>query len=104
MELTEVPYFLRSTPSSATRYSSSPEMWFAVPGAGAKAHADGHCEATISLQLSGRKRWRVGSMHNFREWGQNKLYAEVGDGEFDPAVWGASHETILSPGEAIVFP
>jgi hypothetical protein len=31
-----------------------------VPGAGAKAHADEHCESTMTVQLSGTKRWRVG--------------------------------------------
>ena len=32
------------------------------------------------------------------------MIEQAGDGQFDPAAWGASHETILSPGEAIVFP
>ena len=60
----------------------SPEFWFSSKGnrlrskpdladcmsilgdsgAGAKAHMDEHCTTTLSVQLDGEKRWRLGWM------------------------------------------
>eukprot|EP00941_MAST-03F_sp_MAST-3F-sp1_P005080 g5080.t1 len=98
-----LPYFFPDTDTSRSEFYHSPEMWFAAPLAGAKIHGDPHCEATISIQLSGRKRWRVGSMlpvKSFQSIGG--FIAE--DGSINATTWGASHETILSPGEAIIIP
>ena len=75
----KTPYFLRNDDWSEEKLLMSPEMWFsAVKGSGAKTHADGHCESTISIQLSGRKRWRIGPMHPVNEWGGPLARADDG--------------------------
>ena len=97
----KTPYFLRDDEWSKSQLLSSPEMWFAaVKGSGAKTHADGHCEATISIQLSGRKQWRVGPMHPVHKWGG--LTARADDGLVKN--WTPSHVLTLEAGEAVVFP
>lgn len=68
--LTRIPYFLSDEAPNFKNIMASPEMWLSAKKAGAKAHADEHCEATMSVQLSGTKRWRIGPMppttaHNF---------------------------------------
>ena len=55
---TKVPYFMSR--HNAHEMKTSPEFWFSAPGAGAKVHMDSHCQATMSVQLSGTKRWRLG--------------------------------------------
>ena len=54
------PYFMAA--DNDEQLMHSPEVWLARKGAGAKAHADGHCESTITIQLSGTKRWRLAPM------------------------------------------
>lgn len=95
-----IPYFLRQTKWSAEHIYRSPEMWFApVGGSGAKAHADSHCEATISIQLSGKKKWRISPMHSFDTWGG--LVAKGHDGQIDLEKWIPSHEVELTAGKKI---
>jgi hypothetical protein len=53
------PYFARSLSLNAWEASESFEFWFSLPGVGTMAHGDAYCELTISLQLTGRKRWRL---------------------------------------------
>lgn len=55
----DVPYFARSSSLNAWEASESFEFWFSLPGGGTMAHGDAYCELTISLQLRGRKRWRL---------------------------------------------
>jgi hypothetical protein len=98
-----VPYFLRDHKLDSSIIRESPEMWFAaVEGSGAKTHADGHCEATISLQLSGRKKWRIGPMHAIHEW--DGLMARCYDGTVNISAWTPTHEVLLEAGQAVVFP
>jgi hypothetical protein len=79
------PYFMNE--KNMWSLQDSPEFWFStkggvnppistilpdcsvpfvlysgVPGAGAKAHMDEHCTTTMSVQLDGEKRWRLGWM------------------------------------------
>ena len=56
-KLTRVPYFMAA--SNLDEMQGSPEFWFSAAGAGAKAHMDSHCQSTMSVQLSGTKRWRI---------------------------------------------
>ena len=99
----QVPYFLRSSDYTLALFKESPEMWFApVVNSGAKTHADGHCSATISLQLSGRKKWRIGPMHSVQDWGGPA--ARCNDGTIDAETWIPSHEVILTAGQAVIFP
>lgn len=57
--LTQLPAVLRADSTNIHEVLWSPEIWFSPPRGGAKAHADEHCEATVSIQLSGTKRWRL---------------------------------------------
>merc|ERR1711871_1137023 len=40
--------------------SDSFEMWFGLEEGGTQAHADAYCETTISMQIRGKKVWRMG--------------------------------------------
>lgn len=97
----ELPYFMQDTPRSREIWAQSPEVWFSAPGAGALPHADGHCEATISIQLSGTKRWRVGQMLPVVP-GDHEAF--VDDGDINSDHWEAEWATTLRRGEAIVIP
>ena len=44
---------------NAAKLNRTVEFWFALRGGGAMAHADGHCGSIVSVQLGGRKRWRL---------------------------------------------
>lgn len=64
-------------------------------------HADPHCESTISMTLSGRKKWRLGPpppVVHFSE--RTPLY----DGGVDADRWEPLFEGEVGPGEAILFP
>ena len=92
-----IPYYLRNNRWSNHHIYRSPEMWFApVGGSGAKAHADSHCEATISIQLSGKKKWNISPMHSFKSW--NGPVARSFDGQIDLSKWIPSHQVELTPG------
>lgn len=52
------PYFMDK--DNIGSFQGSPELWMGANGTGAKAHMDSHCQSTISIQLSGRRRWRLG--------------------------------------------
>jgi hypothetical protein len=54
----KVPLFM--DPANRPMMARTPEYWFAPADAGAMAHMDPHCMATMSVQLSGSKQWRVG--------------------------------------------
>mgnify|MGYP003684360393 CR=1 FL=1 len=53
------PYFARFSFLNAWEASENFEFWFSLPGGGTMAHGDAYCELTISLQLRGKKRWRL---------------------------------------------
>jgi hypothetical protein len=94
---TEVPYFLKETNLQEMR--NNPEFWIQPPKAGSQAHLDEHCISTVATTLSGEKKWRLqlvppephakgyfdGYIYHFKEW---------------MPMW----ETVLKPGESIVFP
>jgi len=54
-----VPYFARRSVLNAWEASESFEFWFSLPGGGTMAHGDAYCELTVSIQLRGKKRWRL---------------------------------------------
>eukprot|EP01047_Picozoa_sp_COSAG01_P080512 COSAG01_NODE_15688_length_1310_cov_1.423617_2_plen_247_part_00 len=43
------------------------EVFLGVPGAGAKLHADAVCEPIFSVQLAGRKRWRLSPLPPYQD-------------------------------------
>ena len=98
--LTQVPYFMRDTAPNHDAIFRSPEVWLAPEGAGAKAHADEHCEATMSLQLSGAKLWRIGPMPALEPANFSRRRS-LADGvvTMTKAGWTPAYETVLQPGE-----
>jgi len=100
-----LPKFLRQTQANQREILGSPEFWFARSGAGAKAHMDGHCESTLTLQLAGRKKWRLSWPPSIN----NGSFAKDGllaDGEPYNAKggWTPTHTVTLEPGEALLIP
>jgi len=82
---------------------SSPEMWLSSPGAGAQAHMDHHVSSTMSLQVSGRKRWRLsqiplrGSVTHKSEYGDGAIYRRKNG-------WAPHYDHVLEEGDALFFP
>ena len=123
--LTELPYFMRASRNDVKvdgrvgvgasvqdatdtlrKMRSSPEFWLGANGTGAKAHVDGHCESTISMQLSGVRRWRLGAPPSgLRRSDSEQLH----DG--DPythysnngSQWRPTFVTEIRAGEALLF-
>ena len=81
----------------------SPEFWFSMPGAGAKAHMDMHCESTMSIQLDGTKRWRIGLA---APTDKSLPVGTYGDGMAytRPGGWTPTYDFDLKKGEALFFP
>lgn len=98
-----VPYFLNSSVLNSQEALDSFEMWFALENGGTQAHADAYCETAVSLQLRGRKRWRMGAFPNitnaFQPWSFH-------DGEIyrSSHLWAPEYEMVVEPGQCIVFP
>ena len=103
---TKLPYFMNNT-VSIDDLLQSPEVWLSKPKAGAQAHADGHCESTISIQLSGVKRWRLSPMPmDGRPMHPEKdtfVFYDGGPYRY-PGGWVVSHIGELHPGEALIMP
>eukprot|EP00962_Isochrysis_galbana_P035871 scaffold12316_cov113-Isochrysis_galbana.AAC.2 len=98
-------FYFMDPVSAAPELSSSPEVWLSSGGGGAQAHVDGHCESTISVQLSGRKRWRLGhvQVENVSPLRPSNTY-EDGMAYRHPGGWAAGASVELQAGEALVFP
>ena len=118
-----LPYFLGE--ADRAEFLATPEVWLSRTGAGAQAHADAHCGSTVSLQVAGEKRWRLGPMWEVAERRADRAGAGGGTAATgtSPDVaaddepwfsdgapyaveggWNASFEAVLRPGEALVFP
>merc|ERR1712196_502936 len=93
---TRLPYFMRQTIGNTEMVNSSAEFWFSQPGAGAKAHQDSHCQNTMSIQLSGTKRWRIGPPPRVPRVGDT---LPLHDGFINASKWKPLYELILKEGE-----
>lgn len=95
------PYFVRGY-VNRREANESQELWFSRRRGAVFAHADTYCTAAVSLQLSGRKRWRlmpappIASSADLVGYHDGRIY---GSGKWKPAFEGTVEE-----GEAIVFP
>jgi ribosomal protein L16 Arg81 hydroxylase len=80
-------------------------MWLSPMGAGAKAHADEHCEATMSIQLSGTKRWRIGQPPPATPATFHKQHS-LADGVslLLTSGWDPTHAVDLQPGDVLFLP
>jgi len=101
--LMRIPDYMRDTAENKQEILGSPEFWFSAPLAGAQMHMDSHCESTMAIQLSGKRKWKLG-------WApvvpNGTIYKEgtYGDG----AIYGKGYhpplEAVVSEGEALFFP
>eukprot|EP00929_Paragymnodinium_shiwhaense_P112375 TRINITY_DN80631_c0_g1_i1.p1 TRINITY_DN80631_c0_g1~~TRINITY_DN80631_c0_g1_i1.p1 ORF type:complete len:495 (+),score=82.76 TRINITY_DN80631_c0_g1_i1:58-1542(+) len=98
-----VPYFLRDSALNANEVRDSFEMWFALEGGGTQAHSDAYCETTISMQLRGRKTWRVGTFPNITNAFEPHEYHDGVIYRHDK-YWKPESEEIVEPGQCFVFP
>jgi hypothetical protein len=82
----------------------SMEFWFQQVGAGTFAHNDGYCHSVFSVQLRGKKKWRLMLAPEV-----TKLSRDVFD-EFDSGIYNSVHkwapdfEVVLNEGDGILFP
>lgn len=101
---TIVPPFM--DPENSEILNSTPEFWFSAgsKGGGAKAHVDTHTESTMSLQLSGRKRWRLAPIarravpHVMKLYTDGKIYERT-----EQMHWNILADVFLRPGDALFF-
>ena len=101
-QFSRIPYFMDKD-RNMQEVLGSPEFWFSMPGAGAKAHMDAHCESTMSIQLDGTKRWRIGLASTTDKFQPPGTY---GDGQAykNPGGWTPTYDFNLTKGEALFFP
>ena len=78
------------------------EMFLGMPGAGAKLHSDAVCEPIFSVQVSGRKLWRLSPEPPFGSAHRSAVndYVQKRPG----GAWQPSFEFVLEAGEALFFP
>eukprot|EP00434_Breviolum_minutum_P003324 symbB.v1.2.002924.t1/scaffold147.1/size298323/5 len=97
----QVPKFMH--PSCNDDFASTPEFWFGSGSAGAKAHMDSHVQATLSVQISGTKRWRLMPLRRRTAPFLAMIY---GDGQpyENPEGWSPIFDITLQPGEGLFFP
>ena len=79
------------------------EVFFGMPGAGARLHSDSVCEPIFSVQLSGRKRWRLSPLPPYKAaMGQTEASGYI---EQRPeGKWKPTYDFVLKAGEAVFFP
>eukprot|EP00933_Yihiella_yeosuensis_P031803 TRINITY_DN25422_c0_g1_i1.p1 TRINITY_DN25422_c0_g1~~TRINITY_DN25422_c0_g1_i1.p1 ORF type:complete len:567 (-),score=115.92 TRINITY_DN25422_c0_g1_i1:19-1719(-) len=100
-----VPYFLDSNFANKMEANESLELWFALAGGGTFTHADAYCESTMSMQFSGKKRWRIQALpkvNNFfdaESFGDEQIYNNK-----THAQWTPETEFTVGPGQCFVFP
>jgi len=103
MKLLPVPYFLNSSALNSHEARDSFEFWFALENGGTQAHADAYCETTLSVQLRGRKTWRLGAFPNITNAFQPYAFH---DGEIykRDEFWRPEYEEDVEAGQCVVFP
>lgn len=80
----------------------SPEVWFATAGGGTRAHVDRHEGNSFSMQLAGRKSWRLSALPAVQRPHVLPLYRE-GVLHAKDRSWRPTHQILLLPGDAIFF-
>jgi len=94
------PYFLRGA-TNLREANESAEFWFHRRNGSVLAHADTYCIPAVSLQLTGRKRWRL-MPHphvNMSRWAPNSHDGGI----YSTNLWQPAWEATVEQGEAIVF-
>jgi len=101
-QFVKIPYFMDAEENYG-EVMGSPEFWFSRPGAGAKAHMDSHCESTMTIQLDGSKRWRIGLAADTNHFLRGGTYSD-GEAYKQRGGWVPTYDFILNKGEALFFP
>lgn len=102
-KLMRIPDYMRSTRENQNEVFGSPEFWFSMPDAGAAMHMDAHCESTLAIQLSGKRKWKLGWVPPVPN---GTIYKEgtYGDGAIYGKQYAPPLEAIVSEGEALFMP
>ena len=97
-----LPYFLGEKFSSSTNQFEAldnAEFFFGMPGGKVKAHTDQICNYVLSIQFSGRKKWKLGmfsqNASNFKD--HTIAFQKILDET-------PIYEFVLNPGEVFLFP
>jgi len=103
MDVFPVPYFLNRSALNFHEARDSFEFWFVLENGGSQAHADAYCETTISLQLRGRKKWRLGAFPNISNAFEPHSFHDAEIYSYED-YWRPEHEELVEPGQCVVFP
>ncbi|CAJ1355896.1 unnamed protein product [Effrenium voratum] len=93
------PYFLRGQ-VNLREANESAEFWFHRRNGAVLAHADTYCIPAVSLQLTGKKLWRL---MPHPEVHLSRLAPDSHDGGIYRSKWEPLWEATVQEGEAIVF-
>lgn len=93
------PYFVRGA-VNLREANESAEFWFHRRNGAVLAHADTYCIPAVSLQITGKKRWRLMPHPQVRF---SRLAPDSHDGGIYRANWRPFWETTVHEGEALVF-
>lgn len=99
-----VPSFM--DPANAESMFDNAEFWLGARGTGARAHMDSHCISTLSMVLSGERRWRIGPVPRMPKGAGRSSDGSVvfDDGVAYKLGWRPMFEFVVKAGEAILFP
>ncbi|CAJ1328284.1 unnamed protein product [Effrenium voratum] len=97
----EVPKFM--DPGNLRDFGATPEFWFGTGNAGAKAHMDSHVQATLSVQIAGKKRWRLMPLQRRHAPFLAMIYSD-GQPYENPEGWRPLFDITLEPGDGLFFP
>ncbi|CAK0824379.1 unnamed protein product [Prorocentrum cordatum] len=94
-------YFLRGA-ANLREANESQEFWFSLQNGSVMVHADTYCIPAVSLQLRGRKQWRLMPAPP-RIPSVLDRYDSHDGGLYRTALWRPAYEAEVQEGEAIVF-
>ena len=94
------PYFVRGA-ANLREANESVEFWFSRRNGAVLAHADTYCIPAVSLQLRGRKTWRLMPPPPIPSV-QGRYRAHDG-GLYGTGLWRPAWEALVREGEALVF-
>ena len=80
-------------------FTHSSEFWFSAPGAGAKVHMDSHCVSTLSINLSGKRQYRLGPIPKSKYRSLGPVYD---DGFAYSQGWKPLYTFNVSKGDAVL--
>lgn len=99
-----VPAFM--DPANADSLFGNAEFWLGAKNTGARAHMDSHCISTLSVVMSGERRWRIGPVPRMPKGSGRSKKEQVlfDDGVAYNLGWKPFFEFTVKAGEAVLFP